>query len=231
MRGIFIGSLVVALLIFSTFQIGNGEAAPSAPVEVTLITASCDGEGNVVGLIMVENLTSQKVSTSVPLVLGQHIPPSSGGSSKFVPVPGATTVVPVNLPGDTTFGFNYGPLSTATVDPQANALRVEVDISVNKDLNPEKSESFPPCVRVTPTPTPEFIPTIPVTPTPTPLPVTPTPELLVPTPVPKLPAEALPPTGGQPPEQGGTLLFLATVIGGGLLLTLIGGYFAWRRPP
>ncbi len=225
-RRIFVGSLLVVLLltVISTFQISKGDAAPSAPVRVTIIAANCDADGDVSGLITVQNVTSGKVSYSIPLVLTEHIPPSQGGDPKFQPVSGATTVVEVNLPGGATLGFNYGPLSTANVDSRANALRVEVDVDVDPVLNPEKSESFPPCVRVTPTPTPtptpiSLVPPMQVLPSPTPTPVPPGPK-------------ALPPTGGQPPRQEeSSSPLVKSVLGGGLLLTIIAGHLVlvWRR--
>ena len=247
MRGIFIGSLLAALLLIvvSTFQVGKAaDAVPSAPVRVTLVTAGCDANGNVSGLVTVKNLTSQKVSYSLPLQLTQHIPPSRGGSPKFFPVPGATTVVTANLPGSATLGFEYEPLSTVNVDPRANALRVEVDVGVDPALNPEKSESFPPCVRVMPSPTPSPVP-IP-TPTPAPTPTTtptlaPSPTLPlettpVPTPIslpeptpPVLPA-TLPPSGGQPSEKEEKSPPWTTFLGGSLLFVIGGGLLAWRQP-
>lgn len=236
MRGIIILPLIVVLLTVVALSTQNdASAAPSAPVRVTLVIASCDVDGNVNGLITVKNITDGKVSYDIPVVLAQHIPPSRGGDPKFQAVPGAFTIVEVNLPGGATLGFDFGPLSTLNVDSRANSLRVEVNVSVNATLNPEKSESFPPCVRPTSTPPPEVtpIPTPPVIPTPTPAPVAssigPIPPELTPTPEPRMPV-AFPDSGGEPPTNDATRNTALAGIGiATLVLSAIAGHQALLR--
>jgi hypothetical protein len=186
-------TLVLSLVVFATIGIALMWGSPSAgqrfgPVEVLEVTTGCQPDGRVSGTITVKNRTQEPVSDQVPLALKEHIPPSLGGSPQFVPTGTGTTVSVTLDPGETKT-LSYGPLSTASVDPDANALRVDVN---SQDFNPERSESFPPCV-APPTPTPVPPTATPVPPTATPVPPTATPVPPTATPVPPT-ATPVPPT-------------------------------------
>ncbi len=162
-------SLFLAGLIIVLAELPRSLSASASrfgPVEVVEITAACTADGAVTGSITVSNRTQEPVSGQVPLILAQHIPPSRDGSPFFMPT-GAGDTVPVSLSPSGRVTLSYGPLSTAGVDGRANALRVEVNTAQRPDINPERSESFPPCRQAQPTPTPTS-PRPPGSPTPPP---------------------------------------------------------------
>ena len=246
---IFLVLIATMMVVISAIGVDAASATPSAPIRVTLIQAECEVDGSVSGLVTAQNLTKGKVSYSIPLVLAEHVPPSRGGDAKFQSVPGASTVVTANLPGEATLGFGFGPLPTANVDPQANSLRVEVAVAADSTLNWEKSESFPPCGIPAPTPTPpptpeptsEAIPTptmtpvielpwsAPPEPTPTPAPTqVPTPS---PTPDSEMPM-AFPDSGGETPAVGedGVIGWELLLTGGAILTLFIFAHKVWLRP-
>lgn len=132
---------------------GSAAGSPFSAVEILHIEAFCRSDGSVAGTITVRNRSEENVSDAVPLVLAQHIPPARGGPPFFEPVPGSRVEVEVSLEPRSTATFAYDGLDTSAVDPRANALRVEVDTTARPDLNPEKSDSFPPCFPPTATPT------------------------------------------------------------------------------
>ena len=180
---------------------------PHGPIEIVEITTDCAPDGTVSGMITVRNRAEQPVSDQIPLLLTEHIPPSLGGNPHFMPT-GVTTLVNVSLGPGEIATLPYGSLSTAGVDPDANALRVEVNTGLRSDLNPEKSESFPPCPPSptnTPLPTATSTNTPPTQPTPTDTPLseaTPTdtpPSVATPTDTP-----SSQPTPTDTPESGAT---------------------------
>ncbi len=227
MRGIVL-FVAAMLIVISAFWAETTSASPSAPVRVTFIQAGCNANGKVSGLITVQNVTNNKVTYEVPLVLTQHVPPSREGEPKFSPVLGANTVVLVSLAGGATLGFSYEPLDTSAADSRANSQRVEVDVGADSTLNWGKSESFPPCGISTPTPEPT------PTPGPTSVPTSePTPEPTV-TPVasstqrpPEEMPSALPVTGDAPLREHRSVNWL---LGLAIVIPLImGGAWSMHR--
>ena len=187
------------VILLTELPANSSAASRFGPVEIVAITAVCDANGGVTGVLGVVNRSSESVSDQVPLILARHIPPSRGGFSHFLPT-GVSGLVTVTLgPSDGAL-LPYGPLSTAGVAAQANALRVEVDTNTRPDLNPERSESFPPC-GAQPSPTPP-----PPTPVPTlgPAPLTPVPTLSPPSPTPTFFDDVIPTVRGPilPPQAG-----------------------------
>lgn len=164
--GIYLLAVGIATASIATLVPPGSAAEPHfSAAEILEITAALDADGTVSGTITVRNREEAPLDDVIPLVLTAHVPPSRDGSPQFEPVPGATTEVHVVLGPGATDTFPYGPRDTSSVDPDTNALRVEVDTDARPDLNPEKSPSFPWCCWPTQTPTPT--PTSPVTETPT----------------------------------------------------------------
>lgn len=130
--------LLVAALLFSLAW--GAAAASAASVTIDSIDASC-GSGGVVGSVTVTNNTDAAITDSIPLLLMQHFP----GEAQFQPVPGGSFSVSISLAAGETASFSFGPISTADISADANALRVDTDVSARPDLNPEKSDSFTPC--------------------------------------------------------------------------------------
>ena len=204
-------TLALSLVVFATIGIALMRGSPGAgqrfgPVEVIEVTAGCQSGGQVSGTITVKNRTQESVSDQVPLALKEHIPPSRGGSPQFVPT-GVGTTVSVSLDPGETKTLSYGPLSTAGVDPDANALRVDVN---SQDINPERSESFPPCV-VPPTATPVPPTATPVPPTATSVPPTATSVPPTATSVPPT-ATSVPPTATSVPPTATSVPPTATSV-------------------
>ena len=113
-------SVVGGVLIF----LGQASAA-SWRVE-----ASCEGEASVSGFI-----TAESGSHTIEVVVTYHVP----GDGVWHKVPGAVQTLNVEGTGP----HRFGPLDVSATPSEANAIRVEIDVT--GDPTKEKSDSFKPC--------------------------------------------------------------------------------------
>lgn len=117
-------------------------SANTGALEIVSIDAGCM-PGGVGGTITVMNNSAAEVTDTLPFVLVQHVPPGQGGQAEWILLRAFTVQVTVGANSETVVDF--GPISTAGMLPDVNALRVDTDVTLRPDLNPEKSDSFAPC--------------------------------------------------------------------------------------
>ena len=102
--------------------------AQSSP-ESWRVEASCQ-DGSVMG-----SITAEPGSHTIEVFVTFHVP----GDSDWLEVPGASQTLIVEGTGP----HSFGPLDVSATPPEANSIRVELDVRGNPTN--EKSESFKPC--------------------------------------------------------------------------------------
>lgn len=224
-RSILVMGAAVLIAVFSTLLVSEA----SGSVQIEEVEAGCTTSGDIQWSVSLHNSGSVDQQVTVTIRLAQHIPPSQGGSPHFVLVAGEEVTHEVMVFAGEAGRISSTPstrFSTTGVDPKANSLRVETE-----GLNPERSESFPPCSGPVPTLPPPVVPPGEVPPGQppgeTPTSAIGTPEIEGPTP--ELPT-GLPTTGAtlsndsKTPDPIGVLLFL------GILLIAGSGFVKFLGP-
>lgn len=229
MRGKIILPLIaiIALAIVSTFQISTASAHPlpgaifttlpdGSVVNGNIYTEKCDvalngGPRNPQSHHLPDGVYDVAVtdpSGKIKLGIGEDVVTIANGRGTFGPISLCKLVRP--SPYDTT--PNPGGVYKAWLC-ESGQLFVHHDCKTD---NFKVRPSAPPSVVPTPIPSPTSPPTALIPPA-------------VATPTPEVPTQ-LPKSGGEPPSNGndvlGTKFFL---VAGGSILSLLGGFVAWRR--